>query len=256
MQLLLSPLSWIVVAGLWLPFALRARRRWPLGFAGCLLLGLAGLVGAMPLGANLLVGPLEADADAEPGCSAAAPMTIVVLAGGADRAPLGPDDFAALSLASLRRLVAAAALWHEQPGRTLIISGASTFAGTPADSILMQALAEGLGVPASAQRVETTSTSTWENARNVATLSPARRIWLVTSALHMRRAHFAFVQAGFDICPYRTDRRFVPFGLPGYVLPQAGAAIKSADALHEWVGMAYYHWLAWRDAAAVPTSRE
>jgi uncharacterized SAM-binding protein YcdF (DUF218 family) len=246
MDLLLSPLSWILVAALWLPAAIRTRQRRRLGFACCVLLGLAGLLGAMPLGANLLVGPLESDASQETGCTMAAPATIVTLAGGADREAVGASDFERLNLASLRRVIAAVALWRTQPGRMLIFSGGSPFAGMPAESSLMGNFAVALGVPAGAIQVETTSTTTWGNARGVAALtSRPRRIWLVTSALHMRRARFSFAHAGFEVCPYPTDRRLVAFGLPGYLVPQAGAALKSEQALHEWVGLAYYRWLAW-----------
>ncbi len=258
MQLLLSPMSWMIVAAVCLPLAIRMRRWRPLGFTGCALFGLAGLCGAMPLGANLLVATLETktNAEAKSDCTHVAPSVVVVLAGGADRLPVDEHDFTALSAASLRRLATAVAVWREQPDRTLIIAGGSTFPGTAADSTLMQAFARDLGLPAAAIGIETTSSTTWENARNVASLWPARRIWLVTSALHMRRARFAFAHAGFETCAVRTDPRFVPFGLPGSVLPQAGAATKFEHALHEWVGLAYYHWLAWRDGEMAPAARE
>lgn len=247
MELLLSPLSWILVTGLWLPLAIRTRRQRQLSFACCVLLGVAGLLGAMPLGANLLVGTLERGADQATGCTMAAPATIVVLAGGADRAAAGVSDFKMLNLASLRRVVAAVALSRAQSGRALIFSGGSAFPGAPAESALMESFADALGVPPGTTRVETMSTTTWESALSVAALlPPPRRIWLATSALHMRRARFAFAHAGFDVCPYPTDSRAVAFGLPGSLLPQAGAAMKSEQALHEWVGLAYYQWLAWR----------
>lgn len=258
MALLLSPMSWVMAAMLALLLSRHLRRWRKLVLASAALLAVAGLFGVTPLGANLLVATLETSANAESqaACVATAPSVIVVLAGGADRVPSDGRDFSALSAASLRRLAAAVAVWREQPQRTLIIAGGRTFPGSPADSTLMQAFALALGVPADVVRVETRSTTTWENARNVVPLSSTSRIWLVTSALHMRRARYAFAQAGFQTCPYPTDQRFVAFGLPGGLVPQAGAAMKSERALHEWVGLAYYHWLAWRDSEGVHATRE
>ncbi|MBS0558366.1 MAG: YdcF family protein [Proteobacteria bacterium] len=248
MHFLLSPFTWVLLAALGFLLApcLR-RRRFVLTLASAL--ALAGVLGAMPLGANLLVAPLENRVPENANCAAHAHATIVVLAGGSDRAARNLDDFAALTLASLRRTLAAVALWRSEPDATLVIAGGPAFFGAPADSALMRGFAITLAVPPQAIRIETTSANTWENAQSVAKLLPPGPVTLVTSAMHMPRAEFALEHAGFTVCPFPTDRRFVAFGLPGYLLPQAGAAIKTEQALHEWVGLVYYHWLAWRGRA-------
>ncbi|HEV7491011.1 MAG TPA: YdcF family protein [Rhodanobacteraceae bacterium] len=248
MGLLLSPLTWILLAGAWLPYALRARRRRSTSLVFCSLLGAAGLLGAMPLGANLLIGSLERNAGVSESCdTGATPEAVIVLAGGSDRAAVDADDLAALGVASLRRTLAGVALWRNQKTPALVFVGGPSFRNAAADSILMKTLAQTMDVPANVIRVETTSQDTWENARNTAELlAHPLRISLVTSAAHMPRATFAFEHAGFRVCAYPTDSRFVPFGLPGYLVPQTGAAIKTTQALHEWVGLAYYHWLAFR----------
>ncbi len=248
MGLLLSPLTWILIAGAWLPYALRNRRRRRWSSVLCILLGIAGVLGAMPLGANLLIESLEQRTPSNSDCaSEAASETIVVLAGGSDRAALDASDVTALGVASLRRTLSAVALWRSRKAPALVIIGGPSFRGVAADSELMRTIAETMGVPADVIRIETTSQNTWENARGAAgLLNPPSRISLVTSAAHMPRAAFAFEHAGFRVCPCPTDSRFVAFGLPGYLVPQTSAAIKTTQALHEWVGLAYYHWLAFR----------
>jgi len=248
MGLLLSPLTWILIAGAWLPYALRSRKRRSLSLVLCVLLGISGLLGAMPLGANLLIGSLEQRIPSSGDCASdAASEIVVVLAGGSDRPAADVNDVAALGVASLRRTLSAVALWRGRNASTLVIIGGPSFKGAPADSELMRTMAEAMAVPADAIRIETASQNTWENARGAAgLLNPPSRISLVTSAAHMPRAAFAFEHAGFRVCAYPTDSRFVAFGLPGYLVPQTSAAIKTTQALHEWVGLAYYHWLALR----------
>ena len=242
---LLSPLSWLLIALAAWACASRLQRGRRFAQRVGLAFACAGLLGATPLGANLLVGPLERAAASN--CTVAASTPIVVLAGGSERETGDPLEAGALGVASLRRLLAASAAWHAAPERRLVIAGGPAFAGALADSALMRTLAQSLGVPASMIEIETASTDTWQNARGVATmLAPPRRIVLVTSALHMPRARFAFEQAGFEVCMLPTDPRWRDFGLPGYLIPQLDAASKTRAALHEWVGFAWYHVLAWK----------
>lgn len=242
---LLSPLSWILFAIAGWACASRLRRCRRFAQRACIALAFAAILGATPLGANLLVAPLERAVPSN--CTAAASMPIVVLAGGSDRRAEDALDAGALGVASLRRLLAASGAWHATPERRLVIAGGPAFAGALADSLLMRTLAQSLGVPAPMIDVETASTDTWENAQGVAALlAPPQRIVLVTSALHMPRARFAFERAGFEVCALPTDPRWRDFGLPGYLIPQLDAASKTRAALHEWVGLAWYHLLAWK----------
>jgi len=65
-----------------------------------------------------------------------------------------------------------------------------------------------LGVPTSAIRLETESRNTEENARFTAAMLArmnARRILLVTSSWHIRRAQWLFAHAGIESIPSVTD---------------------------------------------------
>ena len=124
MGLLLSPLTWILIAGAWLPYALRSRKRRSLSLVLCVLLGISGLLGAMPLGANLLIGSLEQRIPSSGDCASdAASEIVVVLAGGSDRPAADVNDVAALGVASLRRTLSAVALWRGRNASTLVIIG-------------------------------------------------------------------------------------------------------------------------------------
>ena len=116
-----------------------------------------------------------------------------------------------------------------------------------AESALMAALAERMGVPAGALSLETRSRSTWQNAQFVRELEVGAypRIALVTSALHMPRAVYAFEQAGFEVCTWPAESRYAGANSLGYYLPSTTALEKSEAVLHEWVGEFAYRngWL-------------
>ena len=242
-HLLFSPLSWSVGLALLLALAWQ----WlPRGFC---LLGLAietALVMAMtPLGANGLVRIVESRVPPLQTCKAPTPGTIVVLTGGLSRRARSPDDFAAANVQSLHRLFAAVELWRRLPDAHLVISGGGV--NRIAESAVLAALAERLGVPAAAIRTETHSLSTWQSARDVAALSPAvpRRIWLVSSALHLPRALLAFRTAGFQACAWPSESRYLaPNGSFFYYVPQSSSLLKMEEAVHELVGGWDYDWRA------------
>lgn len=114
----------------------------------------------------------------------------------------------------------------------------------------MESYAQRMGVPRAAVSEERTSRTTWESARRLSRLQPKlpRRVVLITSAAHMPRAQYAMQEAGFQVCPLATDRRYLPFQLPGYLIPQRSALEKTEQALHEVAGLLYYRWLAFNTA--------
>ena len=206
----------------------------------------------LPFFANLLVG-LQESRGTEMACTGEWPPTIVVLGGGVSRAANDADDAGALTDASLRRLFAAVDLQRAHTDATLVVSGGvSRYALS--ESSLLGALARRLGVPEAQLVLEQASRTTWQNARFVAALEPAidRRIVLVTSALHMARARYAFEQAGFDVCTHAVDARLAEADGIGYVLPATSAVVKADAVLHELVGEAAYRMGFLRDSARDP----
>jgi uncharacterized SAM-binding protein YcdF (DUF218 family) len=146
----------------------------------------------------------------------------------------------------VQRLFAALELWQRTPDAHLVIAGGGR---RIPEAVMMAKLAERMGVSSSAIEIETRSRTTWENARNVAALSPAvpKRIWLVSSALHLPRALGAFRAWGFEPCAWPSGSMYVPFGLnPGYFMPQSSSLTKAELAIHELLGDVVYAGLEWK----------
>lgn len=200
-----------------------------------------------PLVASALVRVIEARVPPVDACGAPQPTTIVVLSAGVARPPDAPDDYAALRLMSLRRLFAGVDLWRKIPGARLVISGGGRW--RIPEAVPMANLAERMGVPAAAIEIEDRSRSTWENARYVAALSPPvpKRIWLVSSDVHLPRALGAFRAWGFEPCAWPSGLRNsrLRFG-PGIFVPQGWSVTTATLALHELLGEAEYAVLKWR----------
>jgi uncharacterized SAM-binding protein YcdF (DUF218 family) len=240
---ILSPLVWTLLLALLLGLLWRRVPRW---LALVLLaIELLLVVAMTPLGANRLVHMVESRVPAA-ACRMPSPGAIVLLSGGVDRPARGLDDYPALSRASLERLFAAVALWHAHPDAVLTISGGSPVGGVP-ESEVLAGLAGRMGVPDGKLRVETHSRTTWENASNLAHEQPPlpRRIWLVSSALHLPRAMQAFRAFGFEPCAWSSGSAYMPFSASvGYFMPQTSSLAKADRAIHEVLGGWAYAWRA------------
>lgn len=230
-----SPLVWALVLAVLLAIGWRGL---PLGlripgiFVEVLLVVLM-----TPLGASALARSVQMRVPPPSTCPTPLPTTVVVLAGGFARGAVSPDDFGALHLITLQRVFAGVALWEHIPDGRLVFSGGGGF--RQREAVVMSNLAVQLGVPAGAIEIEDTSHNTWENARNVAALSPRvpQRIWLVTSALHLPRALGAFRAWGFEPCAWSSDPLPPRIQIwAGAFVPQGQSARKAAIAFHEIIG--------------------
>jgi uncharacterized SAM-binding protein YcdF (DUF218 family) len=201
-----------------------------------------------PAAANLLVRSVESRAPPKSACTAPRPTTIVVLASGFRRTPTGPGDYAALQRPGLERVFAGVALWRKTPHARLVLSGGGR--QRVPQAVAMANLAVQLGVPAAAIDIEDHSDNTWQNARNVAALLPAvpRRIWLVSSPLHLPRALQAFRAWGFKPCVWPSGPKAPSWTGLTSLVPRGGAVRSTAVALHELIGSIEYAVLAWRHA--------
>lgn len=252
LHLLLSPLSWGIAGALLGALSARippTRRGWRrTGIAVGLSVTSMSLWLSAPLGANVLVGTLEHGHGGAPVCGPAqSGWPVVVLSGGFDRYPDEVSASESLSRASVKRLMAgmATARGDATTGEALlVISGGPPEPGELAESEVMAWWARQGGWPAERLRTETVSRNTWENARSLATLTPAlpRQVRLVTSALHLPRAVHAMRWHGFDVCAAPADATWVGPGDWGYLVPQSSALVKAEAALHEWVGLIVQRW--------------
>ncbi len=172
-------------------------------------------------------------------------VPIVVLGGG--RLWLQPDHEGedAPSPTTLTRLRYAAQL-QRQLHEPVIVSGGTVLTEKLPEAALMdKALREDFRIPANQIVVEGVSYNTWENARNVAAIvGKHRKIILVTSALHMRRAEMDFRQAGLDPIPAPVAVYRLPPWHVLWFLPQLRAEQTVSEAEMEWlgVGIAYVRW--------------
>lgn len=112
-----------------------------------------------------------------------------------------------------------------------------------------------MGMPDSAILVEPSARTTWENASFTAALVnkhpglfPRKRLLLVTSALHVRRAMWCFQRCGLSVTPYPCDIRSSAAPPAEWLnrvlwnLPAAGVFCGWDVLIHEWIGMLSYRW--------------
>jgi uncharacterized SAM-binding protein YcdF (DUF218 family) len=122
---------------------------------------------------------------------------IVVLGGGITSGPAG----AVVAPDTLERLAYAAGL-SRLTGLPLLLSGGAVESEYPESRVMAQTLKDEFGLEA--RWLETRSRTTAENATECAALLTSlglRRVLLVTSAVHMRRARAEFRRAGIEPLP-------------------------------------------------------
>lgn len=114
------------------------------------------------------------------------------------------------------------------------------------DAKPMAAMLERQGVPAAALRLETTSRTTYENARNSAALlrhEGRHTVLLVTSAAHMPRAAASFERQGLRVIPAPA---LPPAAKPiDPWQPRRAMLWDASHALHEYIGLWVYRWRGW-----------
>lgn len=163
-------------------------------------------------------------------------QAIIVLGGGK-----APDESASDS--SLRRLIYAIRLHRRGLAPLIVLTGGDPEkTGGPTEAESMALIAREIGVSPTVLILERLSGRTAENGAEAARLLGPRRIrkvLLVTSPLHMRRAAGVFHRSGFEVLPAPTDgaphlaRKPWPRFWLAYGVAREGAAIL------------YYWWKGW-----------
>lgn len=224
----------------------RGHRRLGLGVGLLVVLGLWAV--ATPLVATGLAYPLERRFPAVLAEQAPQADAIVLLGGALSGAR--PPERPSFNLGGgADRVWHAAALFKAGKASWVLVAGGNQpgAAGIQVEAEAMRSMLLTLGVPAAAIRMEGLSRTTAENARQSQGLIRAvgaKRVLLVTSALHMPRALRTFEAAlsgsGVTLLPASTDVKALPDSLHplGRWLPDADSLRMSTAALKEYLGLA------------------
>ena len=181
---------------------------------------------------------------------------ILVLGGGA-LAKIPPRTTVEVSEAGDRELYAAH-LYRQGKAPCVLCTGKSGIGGVVPhpEAEDMKELLEMVGVPGEAIILETEATNTHQHGTNLRAVFQVRhfkRVLLVTSAMHMPRAMGVFWRdcPGIEFIPAPTDFRITErVSAPWYqelkaLVPTPSNLELFSEAMHEYVGMAYYRLRGW-----------
>lgn len=151
---------------------------------------------------------------------------------------------------SADRILQAVDLYKKGIVSKIVISGGTSrlIQKTRPESIHLKEFLVTLGIPSGEVLIDSLSRNTYENGINSMKLIKAngwnRRVVLVTSAFHMRRAAGCFIKAGFTVYPYTTDplKGVSSITFSDVVIPSVGVLNNWNFLIREWVGIVMY-WL-------------
>jgi len=146
-----------------------------------------------------------------------------------------------LKASSYKRLITAFLL-HRETGLPLILSGGASIKAIP-EAEVMKKLLLAFGVSENKIFADLMSRDTGENARFVSEICRKknwRRIALVTSAFHMKRASELFKREGFEVIPYPTDFKFEGKYNFYSLFPKYSVFYDSSIAIREYLAIAFY----------------
>ena len=202
-----------------------------------LLLVLAGS-GVLP---RLLLQQLQAPYAQRPALAWAPHNAIVLLTGGSIHVP---HDDVEPGISAYGRITEAAVLYHAchqaGAGCTLLVSGGDPQHRGTTLAVSYARVLRGLGVPDEDLVLEPRSNNTWQNAqfsRPLLSRFDAPKVWLVSSAWHLRRSVLYFDHFGIAATPVRADYLHAELDS----LPSAQNIVLTDVALHEYLGVLRYH---------------
>lgn len=241
LDLLLDPLTWVLapmLVGLWL-LARDRRRRLALGLC---LTGLGVLVVAsLPVVGDRLWASLEAEVPS----SAKRDVTYdaIVLLGGLV-SPLGSTFDAPAWNDNVERLLATRELLAAGRAKAVIVSGGRYgIPGLPTEAEYLAAELRAQGIAADRIILEDEALNTRENATLTKAIVEERgfkRLLVVTSAFHMRRAKGCFEAAGLEADYLPVDYRMRDPRLDPHLLPRTEYLVDTSRVVRERVGYWVY----------------
>ncbi len=198
---------------------------------------------ATPWAANYLTLSLEGKRVNQAWCQTAIPARpIVVLGGGTNGFSNSDSPYDLLKIASVKRALEAAALFHGSEQFFLLGGGLQEHK----EADLMAAILISKGVPQERITLENHSLSTKENASALRKIFDNEgldnKITLLSSATHIPRASKTFEKLGFKVCHHAVDFMYAESTFPHNMLPYVDALKKTSVAMHEFIGTAFY-WL-------------
>jgi uncharacterized SAM-binding protein YcdF (DUF218 family) len=170
---------------------------------------------------------------------------IILLGGGANDDTMDLTGNGSPSDDMMSRLVTAVRV-QKSTGLPVIVSGGAVQENILAEPLIVQRYLKDLGVPREKILLEDKSRDTGENGRYVAEVCARngfRNPLLVTSAYHMKRSLLIFRRNKLTVTPLPAGFRsvehlkFTPYTL----LPKISALYVTSAALHEYLGLVYYH---------------
>ncbi len=220
------------------------RKWWGRGLVG-LALALLWLLSTEPI-RDALTRPLEFQYQALKVAELpSTPMAIVLLGGGIREKAPEYDGHDELSSASMMRTLYAAKIARITGLPIYTTGGKSLTHATAAEGSIMRRWLIKFAVPESNIHVESMANNTWQNAVYIKILlrkQGIHRIILVTSAWHMLRSVWCFKHNGLDVIAAPTNYVTGQFSydVRSYV-PQWNVLADSGNALHEYLGLLWYH---------------
>jgi uncharacterized SAM-binding protein YcdF (DUF218 family) len=170
---------------------------------------------------------------------------VIVLSSGEMHTPSG-ERAVRLDVDGWERLVEGVRLWRRTGGHLLFTGGPP---GEESGSIaaLMAGVAVDMGVPRERIRLVSQSKNTYEDLSQARSIVAAHAgpVWLVTSALHMPRAHAVAQQLELPVRPYPVGFRQIRNPSWRSWLPNNAGPQRFAAALHELTGRWLYRWRGW-----------
>ena len=149
---------------------------------------------------------------------------------------------------SADRILQAVDLYEKGIVKKIVITGgtARLIRKNRPEAIHLKDFLVSIGIPDSLVLIDSLSRNTHENAVNTKELieknSWSKRIVLVTSAFHMKRAEGCFVKEGFTVYPYSADplKGVGKMSVADFFLPSVGVLNNWNYLTHEWIGIIMY----------------
>jgi len=165
---------------------------------------------------------------------------VVVLGGGIVKSPQGYEP----SVHSMARLTTGIQLASVRDLPLILTGGTPPGVNQISEAEIMKQFAVKFSVDENKIIAEPQAKTTLENAMNTAAICREyhfKKLVLVTSAVHMKRAVFSFEKTGVSVVPYPTGYLYDYSQMKWIdLIPNRDAAEANLSAIHEWFGLLWY----------------